>query len=118
MDARGTTIPPYAPSWAQNSYETPQLVPFARGVYHIRNRTMLPGGGSPQLIGLASLMANGPPPSNQPWNIPVGLSAAGLSSGAAIHGRFMQPDPNATGMVLLSWASKETKKYAQWTSSK
>jgi hypothetical protein len=102
LDARGTAIPPYAPSWAQNSYETPQLVPFARGVYHIRNRTMLPGGGSPQLIGLASLMANGPPPSNQPWNIPVGLSAAGLSSSAAIHGRFMQPDPNATGMVLLS----------------
>ncbi|MDX2146874.1 MAG: hypothetical protein SFZ23_05075 [Planctomycetota bacterium] len=82
--------------------ETPLVVPFSRGVYHNRNRTYIPGGGSPQLIGLAGLTWNGPPgstptPGYSPnWQ----LSQTGLASGAAVHGRFMQADPNATGLAL------------------
>jgi hypothetical protein len=77
--------------------DTPRLVPFARGVYHNRNRTLIPGGGSPQLVGLAGVVPTGPP--GNAWNS-VALSQQGLSSGAAVAGRFMQADPNATGMVV------------------
>jgi hypothetical protein len=81
--------------------DTPRLVPFARGVYHNRNRTLIPGGGSPQLVGLAGVVPTGPP--GNAWNS-VALSQPGLSSGAAVAGRFMQADPNATGMVIATVA--------------
>src|SRR5690606_33119117 len=76
--------------------DTPRLVPFARGLYHVRNRTLLPGGGGHTAIALGSLTCANPPTCST-WT----LSQQGLSSGAAVHGRFMQADPNATGMVLV-----------------
>jgi hypothetical protein len=95
--ATGAAIPPNAPSFS--GYETPQIVPFSRGTYHVRNRTYIPGGGSPQLIGLAALTPTGPP--NNPWST-FTLSQQGLSSGATVHGRWMQADPNATGTVVAA----------------
>ena len=88
--APGTVTPP-----GGFTTETPRLIPFARGVYHVRNRAMVPGGGSPTLIGAESLTCANPPACST-WT----LSQSGLGSGAAVHGRFMQADPNATGMVL------------------
>ncbi|HYE01647.1 MAG TPA: hypothetical protein VD963_00285, partial [Phycisphaerales bacterium] len=89
--ATGAAVPPNG-----SVVETPRLVPFARGVYHLRNRTVIPGGGSPSLVGLSSIVPQGPP-SNPTWV----LSQKGLSSGAAVHGRFMQADPNSTALVLI-----------------
>ncbi len=89
--ARGSTIPP-----SSATTDTPRLVPFARGLYHVRNRTLLPGGGGHTAIALESLTCANPPTCST-WT----LSQQGLSSGAAVHGRFMQADPNATGMVLV-----------------
>ena len=57
---------------------------------------MLPGGGGHTAIALGSLTCANPPTCST-WT----LSQQGLSSGAAVHGRFMQADPNATGMVLV-----------------
>jgi hypothetical protein len=92
--APGSSVPPFAAPDA--AIETPKLVPFARGVYHVRNRAYIPGGGSPSLLGLASLSYTGPP--GNTWQV----SQNGLSSGAAVQGRWMQADPNATGMVVES----------------
>src|SRR5207247_1954991 len=44
--------------------------------------------------GLAAITTTGPP----------ALSQNGLSSGAAVQGRWMQADPNATGMVVEAFA--------------
>ncbi|MDX2147443.1 MAG: hypothetical protein SFZ23_07955 [Planctomycetota bacterium] len=103
-EAQGAAPPPAGSATPNdpNYVETPLVVPFARGVYHNRNRTYIPGGGSPQLIGLAGLTWNGPPgstptPGYSPnWQ----LSQTGLASGAAVHGRFMQADPNQAGMPV------------------
>src|SRR5690606_4152290 len=84
----GSVVPP-----SSATVETPRLVPFARGVDHVRNRAVLPGGGSTSLVGQASA-------TKSPSGVWV-ISQQGLSSGAAVHGRFMQADPNATAMVLI-----------------
>jgi hypothetical protein len=89
-NAPGACVPP-----GSSAYETPRLVPFARGVYHVRNRAMLPGGGSTATVGQPGLVESQTSPTG--W----ALTQAGLSSGAAVHGRFMQADPNATGAVLV-----------------
>ncbi|MBC7834876.1 MAG: hypothetical protein H7Y88_07225, partial [Phycisphaerales bacterium] len=86
--AMGTAKPP-----SSTTSETPRLVPFARGVHHVRNRSVIPGGGSASNIGRESMTQ----PSLGTWV----LSQSGLSSGAAVHGRFMQADPNATAIVLV-----------------
>jgi hypothetical protein len=103
--APGASLPPWATTaapygggqWA--SVDTPRLVPFARGLYHVRNRAYIPGGGSPTSIGQPALTATGP--SGNPW-ASYTITQNGLSSGAPVQGRWMQADPNATGMALVT----------------
>lgn len=49
-----------------------------------------------QLLGQAG--AEPDPIGSSPWRV----SQTGVSSGATVHGRFMQADPNATAMVLVA----------------